>query len=108
MMPKKPAPDLISGGYRFSENIMLKQQPKRDADPNKRHDALARCGEAARSIQPATSASTALTRTSARRDSCHSRNSPEATTTAEPIRRPMVGTSPQMAKPKITAHTSER
>jgi len=25
MIPKKPAPDLIRGGYRFSEKIMLKQ-----------------------------------------------------------------------------------
>jgi hypothetical protein len=24
-MPKKPAPDVIRGGYRFSENIMLNQ-----------------------------------------------------------------------------------
>jgi len=24
MIPKKPAPDLIRGGYRFSEKIMLK------------------------------------------------------------------------------------
>src|SRR5215813_2470535 len=58
--------------------------------------------------QPATSTSTAPARPSARRDSCHSRNSPEPTTTAEPINRPMVGTSPQMANPKMTAHTSER
>jgi hypothetical protein len=26
MIPKKPAPDLIRGGYRFSEKIMLKQR----------------------------------------------------------------------------------
>jgi len=26
MIPKKPAPDLIRGGYRFSEKIMLKQE----------------------------------------------------------------------------------
>jgi hypothetical protein len=26
MIPKKPAPDLIRGGYRFSEKIMLKQK----------------------------------------------------------------------------------
>jgi hypothetical protein len=26
MMPKKPAPDLIRGGNRFSEKIMLKQE----------------------------------------------------------------------------------
>ena len=25
MIPKKPAPDLIRGGYRFSEEIMLQQ-----------------------------------------------------------------------------------
>jgi hypothetical protein len=25
MIPKKPAPDLIRGGYRFSEKIMLQQ-----------------------------------------------------------------------------------
>jgi hypothetical protein len=28
MIPKKPAPDLIRSGYRFSEKIMLKQQAK--------------------------------------------------------------------------------
>jgi hypothetical protein len=26
MIPKKPAPDLIRGGHRFSEKIMLQQQ----------------------------------------------------------------------------------
>jgi len=26
MLRKKPAPDLIQGGYRFSEEIMLKQK----------------------------------------------------------------------------------
>jgi hypothetical protein len=26
--PEKACPDLIRGGYRFSEKIMLKQQPK--------------------------------------------------------------------------------
>jgi hypothetical protein len=26
MIPKKPAPDLIRGGHRFSEKIMLKQE----------------------------------------------------------------------------------
>jgi hypothetical protein len=26
MIPKKPAPDLIRGGYRFSEKIMLQQK----------------------------------------------------------------------------------
>jgi hypothetical protein len=26
MIPKKPAPDLIRGGNRFSEKIMLKQE----------------------------------------------------------------------------------
>jgi hypothetical protein len=31
MIPKKPAPDLIRGGSRFSEKIMLKQ--KLDFDP---------------------------------------------------------------------------
>jgi len=25
MIPKKPVPDLIRGGYRFSEKIMLQQ-----------------------------------------------------------------------------------
>jgi hypothetical protein len=25
VIPKKPAPDLIRGGYRFSEKIMLRQ-----------------------------------------------------------------------------------
>jgi len=28
MIPKKPAPDLIRGGYRFSEKIMLQQSEK--------------------------------------------------------------------------------
>jgi hypothetical protein len=28
MIPKKPAPDLIRGGYRFSEEIMLKQRSR--------------------------------------------------------------------------------
>jgi hypothetical protein len=28
MIPKKPAPDLIRGGSRFSEKIMLKQKPR--------------------------------------------------------------------------------
>jgi hypothetical protein len=28
MIPKKPAPDLIRGGYRFSEKIMLRQEAK--------------------------------------------------------------------------------
>jgi hypothetical protein len=32
MMPKKPAPDLIRGGYRFSDKIMLKTM-KLDLDP---------------------------------------------------------------------------
>jgi len=27
MIPKKHAPDLIQGGYRFSEKIMLQQKP---------------------------------------------------------------------------------
>jgi hypothetical protein len=36
MIPKKPAPDLIRGGYRFSDKIMLKQkEPK--ALPGKLH-----------------------------------------------------------------------
>jgi hypothetical protein len=29
MIPKKPAPDLIEGGYRFSGKIMLKQKANR-------------------------------------------------------------------------------
>jgi hypothetical protein len=29
MMPKKPGPDLIRAGYRFSENIMLQQPIRR-------------------------------------------------------------------------------
>jgi hypothetical protein len=29
MIPKKPAPDLIRGGHRFSEKIMLKQKSRR-------------------------------------------------------------------------------
>jgi hypothetical protein len=28
MIPKKPAPDLIGGGYRFSEKIMLHQESR--------------------------------------------------------------------------------
>jgi len=32
MIPKKPAPDLIRGGYRFSEKIMLNRN-KLDRDP---------------------------------------------------------------------------
>jgi hypothetical protein len=28
MIPKKPAPDLIRGGSRFSEKIMLKQKAR--------------------------------------------------------------------------------
>ena len=28
MIPKKPAPDVIRGGYRFSEKIMLKQEAR--------------------------------------------------------------------------------
>jgi hypothetical protein len=35
MMPKKPAPHVMRGGYRFSENIMLQQEtsmmPKKPA-----------------------------------------------------------------------------
>ena len=46
--------------------------------------------------------------TAARRDSRHSRNRPEPTTITEPNSRLAVGTSPQMAKPNITAHTSDR
>jgi hypothetical protein len=30
MIPKKPAPDLIRGGNRFSEKIMLKQKVRLD------------------------------------------------------------------------------
>jgi hypothetical protein len=44
----------------------------------------------------------------ARRVSRHSRNRPDPTTIAEPIRRLRVGTSPQMANPNITAHTNDR
>jgi hypothetical protein len=32
MIPKKPAPDLIRGGYRFSEKIMLHEY---EHDPEK-------------------------------------------------------------------------
>jgi hypothetical protein len=28
VIPKKPAPDLIRGGYRFSEKIMLQQEAR--------------------------------------------------------------------------------
>jgi hypothetical protein len=34
MIPKKPAPDLIRGGYRFSDKIMLKEV-ERDGDSKK-------------------------------------------------------------------------
>ena len=40
MIPKKPAPDLIRGGYRFSEKIMLKQE--REARRGARLSALHR------------------------------------------------------------------
>src|SRR5262245_1460759 len=42
MMPKKPAPDLIRGGYRFSEKIMLQNELERDDDSKKSHPALVR------------------------------------------------------------------
>ena len=38
----------------------------------------------------------------------HNRNSPDATTTAEPITREIVGTSPQTANPRMLAQMSER
>ena len=45
MIPKKPAPDLIRGGYRFSEKIMRKQTGGRAAATN-RGCVLARsCGK---------------------------------------------------------------
>jgi hypothetical protein len=42
MIPKKPAPDLIRGEYRFSEKDHAQtQQAKRNADSIKNHFALA-------------------------------------------------------------------
>jgi hypothetical protein len=41
MIPKKPAPDLIRGGYRFSEKIMLNQEAKAKFRFNQNHFALA-------------------------------------------------------------------
>src|SRR3954469_19966468 len=46
--------------------------------------------------------------TTTRRDSCQNRKMPEPTTITEPNRRLTVGTSPQTAKPIVSAHTSER
>src|SRR5262245_33046685 len=41
MIPKKPALDLIRGGYRFSERIMLQQKAlEPDDDSKKSHPAL--------------------------------------------------------------------
>jgi len=37
MIPKKPAPDVIGGGNRFSEKIMLHQKLERDDDSKKSH-----------------------------------------------------------------------
>ena len=42
------------------------------------------------------------------RDLCQSRNRPEPTTIAEPMSRPIVGTSPHSAKPKPIAQISDR
>src|SRR5262245_42664792 len=41
MIPKKPAPDLIRGGNRFSEKIMLEQETGRDDDSKKSPPDLA-------------------------------------------------------------------
>src|SRR5215471_20945625 len=41
MIPKKPAPDLIRGGYRFSEKIMLHHRLERDDESKRSHHALA-------------------------------------------------------------------
>src|SRR5882724_5040759 len=40
MIPKKPAPDLIRGGHRFSEKIMLNRKVERDDDSKKSDPAL--------------------------------------------------------------------
>jgi hypothetical protein len=40
MIPKKPAPDLIRGGNRFSEKIMLKQKLEPDCVSTKNDKAL--------------------------------------------------------------------
>jgi hypothetical protein len=39
MIPKKPGPDLIRAGHRFSKKIMLQQAKKRDNDAKKSHPA---------------------------------------------------------------------
>jgi hypothetical protein len=43
MIPKKPGPDLIRGGHRFSEKIMLKQQAKAKYRFNLKSFRLAHC-----------------------------------------------------------------
>jgi len=56
MIPKKPAPDLIRGGYRFSEKIMLKQQAKakwRSNPTSSRFSALQEKSRRARETAPA-------------------------------------------------------
>ena len=40
MIPKKPAPDLIRGGGRFSEKIMLKQKARAGCRSTTPHPAL--------------------------------------------------------------------
>ena len=42
MIPKKPAPDLIRGGNRFSDKIMLKENVRDTCRFNLKHDALER------------------------------------------------------------------
>jgi hypothetical protein len=42
MIPKKPAPDLIRGGNRFSDKIMLKENVRDTRRFNLKHDALER------------------------------------------------------------------
>src|SRR5262245_26620655 len=43
-MPKKPAPDLIRGGYRFSEKIMLQQQARARCEEKSSRSGLGTSG----------------------------------------------------------------
>src|SRR5262245_5704278 len=51
MIPKKPGPDVIRGGYRLSEKIMLQQSLERDDESKKSHLALSRLRPGAREEQ---------------------------------------------------------
>jgi hypothetical protein len=43
MIPKKPGPDLIGAGDRFSEKIMLHQRARANACPRSRDDGACVC-----------------------------------------------------------------